>query len=131
MLYGKKQISVAQAESLVRGKSNYYKALVALGFFLPSLKSTICTLEWLKEVRRGSCYCPRVEELKFRPCLNPPSVEELRKIIVDWIKANENFDSEEERNAFDRLAEHIERHSPDLKWCLGMVATMDPKHEIF
>ena len=83
MLYGKKQISVAQAESLIRSKSNYYKALVALGFFLPSEKSAMCTLAWLKEVRKGSCYCPRVEELKMRPRLSPPSVEELRKIIVD------------------------------------------------
>ena len=55
-----KAISLDKAKTVIKNKALFYRALVAVGYFLPSEKSSVITVEFLKEVREGSCYCPKI-----------------------------------------------------------------------
>ena len=68
-------------DSLIRNKEHYYNALKAQGWLLPKRSSTICTLEFLHEVRQEKIFCPRLAAVTFKPCANPPTIEQLAEMI--------------------------------------------------
>ena len=60
-----------------------YDAMERNGFYLPSVGSSRVTKKWLADVRAGCAYCPRYEDVRLRPCPEPP-----RKSVLAFEVAN-------------------------------------------
>lgn len=85
----------------------------------------------MSEVRTGECYCPKLEEMNFKPCLNPPTTSYLVDGLVNMINNNNSYENEREAERFKRLSTFIARHPPEKSWLLGLLSTLVPDNEIF
>ena len=45
-------------------------------------------MKMLKEMYLGKCHCPIYADMKFLPCVDPPSAEILRDELVRIIEEN-------------------------------------------
>ena len=68
-------VPASAADSLIRNKTHFYKALVAGGWLLPKISTSIVTMEFLHEVRQEKIFCPKLVDVRFKPCANPPTIE--------------------------------------------------------
>ena len=75
---------------MIKNKGLFYKALVAKGYFLPSEKSPIITIEFLRGVREGDIFCPKLGEMRFLPCNYPPANSIINGAVVIMIEQH-NF----------------------------------------
>jgi hypothetical protein len=83
------------------------------------------------EIFQEVCYCPMMKDVKFLPCLHPPTADQMVEIIATMIDGNDSYESERQADQFKRLAVHIRRSRPDKQWMLGILSTLHPNHEIF
>ena len=67
---------------LVNNREDYHHACVKNGYRMPHVKSSLCTLQFMKEVRFGETWVPKLTDVKLAPCPNPPSVEDIRVELV-------------------------------------------------
>ena len=74
---GNQFISMDEVGTMIRNKEHLYKAIVANGYLLPKMKSQICTVEFLKEVRAKIVYCPLLATIQMQTCAFPPSNQAL------------------------------------------------------
>ena len=70
-------LSLQAASCYVSSRKQKYKALLASGWALPSENSSIVTNEFLNEVREGKVYCLKMDQLRLKACLDPPTIEML------------------------------------------------------
>ena len=118
-------------DKMIRTKTDFYKALKAKGWLLPKISSSIVTMEFLQEVRSKTIYCPMLEDGRFKPCLNPPSIEVLCEMIQNGVRASlTRFDPEVAPRAA-RLADRLDKRRPDTAWLLAVLAVMNPENEVF
>jgi hypothetical protein len=57
---------------------------------MPAVKSALCNIHFMKEVRSGATWVPKLTEVKLAPCPYPPSIEEIRNELIQLIEANLN-----------------------------------------
>ena len=95
---------------------NYHKLLKVWGF---GVLGNACNEKYLKKVLLGKVYCPKYEDIKMLPCPRPPS----KTVLYEKFKAI--MPSKKFTIAFD------EKHLPDAKWLLAVIATLNPTNEIF
>lgn len=81
-------ISYEQADNYVHDTNDFYDALQRCGFRLPNKKSKLCTLKFLHEVRAKQVWVPTLDILVVRNCPKPPTIEVIKKELVDSINAN-------------------------------------------
>ena len=43
----------------VRSREDYWRAMVANGYLMPSVKSQMCTIKFFESVRKGLYWCPK------------------------------------------------------------------------
>ena len=114
------RVSLAELSDAVRDKKDLYELALRNGFYLPKRTSSVITEEYLMEVLKGSCWCPRFEEIRLRPCVRAPSVDVLlgkfREATLLHGKQKVFVDKD---------------HRPDVKWLIDVVATLMPYDEIF
>ena len=82
------QLSMQQAALLVNNRFDYHNACVKNGYHKPNVKTALCTLEFMKEVRTGVNWVPKLTDIKLAPCPNPPSTDDIRPELVLFIEAN-------------------------------------------
>ena len=87
--------------------------MLSNGFYLPPLKSAFTTQKFLLEVFNETCYCPKLSEVKFLPCLNPPTSDTLLEGIVNMIENNDHYVNEDEARRYKKLAMYMRRNKPD------------------
>ena len=63
-----KRVTVATFISEIRDKQNLHEALIRHGYYLPSLKSGICTEWFLMDISMGLVWCPKYDEIRLQPC---------------------------------------------------------------
>lgn len=103
----------------VQDKRDLYEAVQRNGWYVPSLKSNACNEKFLKKVFLGKTWCPKYEDIKILPCPRPPPktvLYEKFKTIMNTKKFPIGFD---------------DKHLPDAKWLLTVIATLNPGDEIF
>jgi hypothetical protein len=66
-------------------------------------------MKLLTEVIKGECYCPRLEDIKFKVCLCPPSMDDLIAVYEEFLEACP-WDSEAHSKPYKRLLAHM-KHS--------------------
>lgn len=123
-------ISIDDLQQRCRNKKDLQRGCVTQGWWVPPNKSPMCTLKFLQEVIRGDCYCPMLEEIKFKVCLCPPSMDELVAIYEQYLNERK-WASEKEFKPYDRLLAHLKNSQPDKHWFLGVLSLLTPKHAIF
>ena len=74
-------MSMADVGNLIRNKEHFHKALIENGFFVPLFKASICTGEFLSEIKQKTCFCPLIVDVKYHGCPNPPSASVLQDTI--------------------------------------------------
>ena len=97
---------------------------------MPPNKSTLCTLKFLKDVVKGKCYCPMLGQIKFKPCICPPSIDELVEIYEGYVN-NKMWASVDDFKPYDRLLSYLKHYSPDKNWFVGLLSLLTPDHAIF
>jgi hypothetical protein len=85
-------ITIEQAKELVKSKEHMYKAMQRSKFFLPHLKSSLVTQEYMQGVRSKVLWCPLYSDLKPQPCPDPPSKEFLVKEVLKYA-VDKKFDT--------------------------------------
>ena len=113
-------IKVTDARKVVNNLSSFYEGMLRNGFYLPSLKSSIVSQEYMEQVRIGEMWCPKFENVLERPCPRPPSKQALLEILTDIVVDKQQLDFGAEENKI-----------PDKRWLLRAIATVDPDNEIF
>lgn len=103
----------------MQDKRDLYEAVQRNGWYVPSYKSNACNEKYLKKVLLGKVYCPKYEDIKMLPCPRPPS----KTVLYEKFKAI--MASKKFTIAFD------DKHLPDAKWLLAVIATLNPTDEIF
>ena len=64
MVEANNKISYSELGKNVRNHSTYYDALRANLYHPPSKHSAVCTLSFMRAVRKGTVYCPKRADLK-------------------------------------------------------------------
>ena len=119
-----KQIKLIQhsAEDLQRaiaGKSELYEAAQRNGYYLPKIKSSIITEQYITDVVNGKMLCPRYDEVRLKPCPRPPYKETLLK-HAQTVATHRGLPT-----GID------EKHTPDKAWLLAFLSTFLPGLDIF
>ena len=86
-------ISASDAALFIRNREGFYESLEYFGYHLPSLHSSLCTLEWMWYVKAGTYYCPKENALNHeKKCFRPPPIEDmiakLESVLRPIIDAN-------------------------------------------
>ena len=104
----------------ISSKSELYEANVRNGYFLPHIKSSIITEDYIHAVIKGDILCAKYHDIKLKPCPVPPDKQTLVQIVQDALAENH-------AKPLGIDASHV----PDKFWLLAMLATFDPENEIF
>jgi hypothetical protein len=99
-------LTIEQAKELVKTRDHLYKAMLRNGWYLPSLKSSIITQDYMNDVREGKFWCPKYKDLKTLPCPDPPGKEFLLDEVVK-ITTEKNLD----------IGAHLAK-VPDRNWLI-------------
>ena len=125
-------ISQEEFNRHIKNKDQLYKAFVSNGYFLPiNRKNQFVSVKLLKEIYTGRCLCPKVADINFKPCCNPPSAEFLRDEAADLIDNNNAYANQEQEKQWKRLGKHMRKNIPEKQWLLGLLAMIAPRHEVF
>lgn len=87
-------------------------------------------MTYLREVIKGDCYSPKLEEIKFKVCLCPPSIDDLVAVYEEFLAACP-WESEAHSKPHYRLLTHMKDHKPDKHWLLGLLSLLAPNHAIW
>ena len=75
---------------------------------------------FLNNVRDGSVWCPKYEDLKLRPCPYPPErVRVLEELEIACRKHKKAFPIKDIKKL------------PNIEWALNCLSTLEPDHEFF
>ena len=99
-------MTLQDAQLLIPDKKSMYKAMLRNGYCMPRLKSSLCCLKWMKRVRAGKYWCPRVHEIRPFNCADPPQKEEILRHLLGFAT-----DAKKDLGI-------TEKRMPDKEWCL-------------
>ena len=57
------QLRLAQGQALIRDKRDLWEGMVRNRYHLPALRSPLCTVAFMQEVRQGTVWCPRKDSI--------------------------------------------------------------------
>ena len=107
------------AEAEVKTKAELHEAMVRNGYYMPSYKSSIVTISWMKGIRSGTVWCPKYEELRLRSCYSPPCkdliVSEINRMLL--------------KNELELGFTHD--NAPKVSWLLAILGTLNSRHAFF
>ena len=55
-------------DASVVSKQHLYEIAQRNGWFLPSIKSSFVTVDYIHNVRTGAVYCPTFKDVRLKPC---------------------------------------------------------------
>ena len=117
-------ISKEEVKTKVNNRDQFHSAMIANGYYIPSAKSSFCTLKFMQEVRAKECFCPLLKDITFLPCVHPPTTSQLVDGITDMLENNGNYEDEEQARKYKRLAVHIRRNAPEKQWLIGLLGSL-------
>ena len=119
-------VSATQLAQLIcSNRALLHDALSRKQFFIPALKSSLCSHIYLREVRLGKLYAIKMYDVRRLNCTRPPSLTEATKMLVEGLKTlMQSSDCEKKQNLqIKRLLQHLEHRTGDMQWTLGMLST--------
>ena len=115
-----KKMTVDEFSRLIQNRRDLYEALQRNGYYLPKLKTTMITEDYMRNVISGKTFCPKYDEIKMLPCPRPPGKEVLMQKFLRICSLNNLT-----------LTGVDEKNVPDKRWLLDFVSTFKPDDEIF
>ena len=113
-------MSSAKFSEFVMCVDDLYNVGLRNGYHLPAQKSSAVNELMLINVLKGNYWCPKTEEIRIKNCVKPPLKEVLlaklweacakRGLNIAWIDP---------------------QHTPNKKWVIEVLATLEPADEIF
>ena len=113
-------MSTAKFSTLVKCFDDLYEMAKRNDYYLPEKSSSSMNELSLLNIVQKIYWCPKVQDMRLKNCVKAPLKEvlldKLRKICmakgynIAWID---------------------ETHTPDKKWLVDVLATVDPENEIF
>jgi len=77
--------------------------------------------EYMRQVIKGSSWCPLLAKITMLGCPRPPNKSVLLEKFWNFIHFNR----------FDLSCVYTDKHIPDKRWLLDVLATYCPEDEIF
>jgi hypothetical protein len=96
-----------------------YHAMLRNRYYLPKLKSTIISVDYMQKVRYRQYWSLKYEEVHLLPCPLPPPKHYL---ISEFVRLAKIINVE---TGIKGLKE------PDTEWLLVAIAALKPDHPIF
>ena len=62
-------------------RDTLYEIMVRNSWYLPRIKCSAVTVDYMLAVREGQIFCPKFEDIRLKPCPKPPSKDELMGYI--------------------------------------------------
>ena len=109
-----------KAEAMLYDKRTYHGLMVRNGFFMPTMTSSICSLDWMDKVREGKLWIPKDEEVRLKNCAAAPTKQNVLLEIEKLLKLKKLGSI----GWTDEL-------TPDKKWCIQVLSTLSIKHPFF
>ena len=114
------KMSSAKVSDFVLCLDDLYNLTIRNGFHLPQKKSSAVNEVMLYNIIQGNYWCPKTEEIRMKNCVKAP----LKDVLIDKLTA---LCLEKSLN----VAWIDAQHSPDKKWLVTVLATLNPGDEIF
>ena len=119
---------------LVRNRKTFHETMKTNGWYVPSVNSALCSMEWMQGVRDGTYYCPKLADLKpSKVCLAPPPKSVLLDKITDTLIlqfSNHNGPASDFAH-YQRTLHRMIKHPGDTEWLVNFLAIADEDDEIF
>ncbi len=113
-------LTVNDFSQYIQNKRDLYEACERNGFYLPRLKTSMVTEEYMRNVITGAAWCPLRKKIVMLGCPRPPIKHVLIEKFWDYVNANHlNL------KGVDR-----EKHSPDKRWLLDVLSTFTPRRDL-
>jgi hypothetical protein len=115
-----RKMTVDEFFRLIQNRRDLYEAVQRNGYYLPKLKTTMITEDYMRNVISGKAFCPKYAEIKMLPCPRPP----CKQVLLDKFH----------RICHGQNLVHTgvdDKHIPDKRWLLDFVSTFKPDDEIF
>ena len=101
---------------------------------MPSLHSSLCTIEFMNAVRNGEIYCPKSNQSLVAPkCFSPPPIAVLMEkcfVFLQNLLASNNYDQKVLQQCFN-LYDEMKKRPPNAAWLVLVYAQWVPEDEIF
>jgi hypothetical protein len=114
-------LTVDDFSKYIQNKRDLYEACERNGFYLPRLKTTMVTEEYMRQVIKGNSWYPMRSKIKMLGCPRPPNKSVLLEKFWNFVHFNR----------FDLECIDPEKHVPDKRLLLDELATFTPEDEIF
>ena len=115
-----RKLTSAAFSGFVKDVYDLYVAAVRNGYYMPKESSSAVNEVMVYQVLQKAYWCPKYEELKLRPCVKAP----IKNVLVGKVLS-----------LCTTLGHNVswidEQHSPDSKWLVDVIATLNPSDEIF
>ena len=114
-------LTVDDFSKYIQNKRDLYKACERNGFYLPRLKTTMVNEEYMRKIIKGAAWYPMRNKITMLGCPRPPN----KSILLD------KFWTHMDNRGYELVGVDREKHIPDKRWLLDVLATYTPGDEIF
>ena len=128
-------IRKSQVDLVSRSRDDFYKVMVRKNYFLPSLKSQMVTLIWMRGVVENEYWCPKQDEFarSFQVAALPtkPELAQMLFDVVGLAVAEAPNMTPKLRKAINKTAELVLKRPPNKEWMMNIIGLLDSSNEIF
>jgi hypothetical protein len=125
--------SIEEVKESIMRLSDFHEAMVRNGWRVPAPKSKLCTRQFLMEVKQGTTWCLRYDQMTTRGCPKPPATDVICAAILETIQSNvDGITDPALKMRFLNFYEHLSKREGDRSFMLDVLATLSQgKHPIF
>ena len=125
-------LTLAQTLQVVKNKKDYHSALVRNGYRVPDLKTSLCTKEFLLQVRTGEVFVPKLVDLKVSACPEPPTISAIQAELIRVIENGLPQVQQAQQPGFVNFIRHLRARAGDKEFMLDYLSTIcDRDHPYF
>ena len=91
---------------------------------VPALRTRLCTLRLMKEVRAGTVWLPKSSEVRKFPCPCPPTIAYLKSELVTLIANNIDSVKPNEAAQLSALNTHLRERDADKEFYIDLLGSL-------
>lgn len=123
-------VQQAYVTAVCPDRDSLYECFLRNQLWVPTKADPLMNLQFMKGIVDGTYWMPFCSEIKFRHCAEPPPRQELVIILLEVLRANENYEVKF-RTMYDRTCAEIAKRPPSVFWQLTLIATSNENHYLF
>ena len=111
---------------LVGSRKEYWEAMHRNQWYVPSLKVSLLTIDYMHKVREKKLWAPRYKDVRLAPCPRPPTNAAIFKAAIH-VSRSRGHNLGIKLGGPDGKGARL----PDRRWALNVLSTLAPGHEFF